>query len=82
MNAYKGRLDDRVAVVTGASRGIRLGIAERLVAEGARVGLTARLGLPPDVAGAVAFLASDDAAWITGQTIVCDGGVSLSGRAG
>ncbi|MEK8104967.1 SDR family oxidoreductase [Micromonospora sp. M12] len=34
------------------------------------------------MAGAVAFLASDDAAWITGQTIVCDGGVSLSGRAG
>ncbi|MEU7611623.1 SDR family oxidoreductase [Micromonospora sp. NPDC049204] len=41
-----------------------------------------RLGLPPDVAGAVAFLASDDAAWITGQTVVCDGGVSLTGRAG
>ncbi|MET7376417.1 SDR family oxidoreductase [Micromonospora arida] len=41
-----------------------------------------RLGLPSDVAGAVAFLASDDASWITGQTIVCDGGVSLIGRAG
>jgi NAD(P)-dependent dehydrogenase (short-subunit alcohol dehydrogenase family) len=36
-----------------------------------------RLGLPPDVAGAVAFFASDDAAWITGQTLVIDGGVSL-----
>ncbi|MET8094812.1 SDR family oxidoreductase [Micromonospora sp. NPDC005220] len=34
------------------------------------------------VAGAVALLASDDAAWITGQAIVCDGGVSLTGRAG
>lgn len=41
-----------------------------------------RLGLPQDVAGAVAFLASDEASWITGQTIVCDGGVSLTGRAG
>ncbi|MET8123364.1 SDR family oxidoreductase [Micromonospora sp. NPDC005189] len=41
-----------------------------------------RLGLPPDVAGVVAFLASDDATWMTGQTIVCDGGVSLTGRAG
>ncbi|MEV4123265.1 SDR family oxidoreductase [Micromonospora sp. NPDC049645] len=41
-----------------------------------------RLGLPSDVAGVVAFLASADANWITGQTIVCDGGVSLTGRAG
>jgi len=29
---------------------------------------------PEHVAGLVAFLASDDAALITGQTIVCDGG--------
>lgn len=38
-----------------------------------------RLGVPDDVAGAVAFLASDDATWITGQTLVLDGGVTLSG---
>ena len=37
-----------------------------------------RLGEPDDVAAAVAFLASTDAAWITGQTLVVDGGVSLS----
>lgn len=36
-----------------------------------------RLGEPEDVAGPVAFLLSDDAAWITGQTIVIDGGASL-----
>ncbi|MFJ6154470.1 MULTISPECIES: SDR family oxidoreductase [Micromonospora] len=41
-----------------------------------------RLGVADDVAGAVAFLASADAAWITGQTIVCDGGVTLGGRSG
>ncbi|KQX08117.1 MULTISPECIES: SDR family oxidoreductase [unclassified Leifsonia] len=36
-----------------------------------------RLGLPDDVAGPVAFLLSEDAAWITGQTIVIDGGGSI-----
>jgi NAD(P)-dependent dehydrogenase (short-subunit alcohol dehydrogenase family) len=36
-----------------------------------------RLGEPEDVAGAVGFLLSQDAAWVTGQTIVIDGGGSL-----
>lgn len=36
-----------------------------------------RLGEPADVGAAVAFLASSDSAWITGQTIVIDGGLSL-----
>jgi NAD(P)-dependent dehydrogenase (short-subunit alcohol dehydrogenase family) len=37
-----------------------------------------RLGVPGDVAGAVAFLLSDEASWITGQTLVIDGGVTLA----
>ncbi|HEY4557846.1 MAG TPA: SDR family oxidoreductase [Enteractinococcus sp.] len=37
----------------------------------------ARLGVPEDVAGPVTFLLSDDAAWITGQCIVIDGGATL-----
>jgi NAD(P)-dependent dehydrogenase (short-subunit alcohol dehydrogenase family) len=36
-----------------------------------------RLGEPQDVAAAVAFLASADASWITGQTLVIDGGAGL-----
>ena len=35
-----------------------------------------RLGQPHDVAGTVAFLASDDAAYINGATILVDGGLS------
>jgi 3-oxoacyl-[acyl-carrier protein] reductase len=38
-----------------------------------------RLGVPEDVAGMVAFLLSEDASWITGQTVVLDGGVTLTG---
>jgi NAD(P)-dependent dehydrogenase (short-subunit alcohol dehydrogenase family) len=38
-----------------------------------------RLGVPEDVAGAVSFLCSPDAAWITGQTVIIDGGVTLTG---
>ena len=38
-----------------------------------------RLGVPEDVASAVAFLLSEQAGWITGQTLVIDGGVTLGG---
>lgn len=36
-----------------------------------------RLGQPEDVAKAVAFLASPDAAYITGQTLIVDGGLVM-----
>ena len=38
-----------------------------------------RLGVPADIAGAVSFLLSGDSSWMTGQTIVLDGGASLAG---
>lgn len=38
-----------------------------------------RLGQPEDIAKVALFLASDYAEWITGQTIVVDGGLSLLG---
>jgi meso-butanediol dehydrogenase / (S,S)-butanediol dehydrogenase / diacetyl reductase len=37
-----------------------------------------RAGKAEDVAGLVAFLASEDAAYITGQTINVDGGLIMS----
>ena len=37
--------------------------------------LTPRLGAPEDIAAAVAYLASDDAAYVTGQVLSVDGGL-------
>jgi NAD(P)-dependent dehydrogenase (short-subunit alcohol dehydrogenase family) len=36
-----------------------------------------RIGEPDDIAGAAVFLASRAGAWMTGQTIVIDGGVTI-----
>ena len=33
-----------------------------------------RMGEPEDIAGVVAFLASDDGAWVNGQQIIVNGG--------
>ena len=40
-----------------------------------------RIGIPDEVAGAAILLASDSGSFITGQTIVMDGGVTISGTA-
>jgi NAD(P)-dependent dehydrogenase (short-subunit alcohol dehydrogenase family) len=57
---------------------VSLGIIQR--GDGGGSGLakaypTKRLGRPDDVAGAVAYLASDEAAWVTGQTLPVNGGI-------
>ena len=37
-----------------------------------------RIGEPKDIAGVALFLATDAAAYVTGQTIVADGGETIS----
>ncbi|MGW0737566.1 SDR family oxidoreductase [Streptomyces sp. NPDC002851] len=41
-----------------------------------------RLGVPEDIGGAAAFLTSEQADWITGQTLVVDGGMFLNAGVG
>jgi 3-oxoacyl-[acyl-carrier protein] reductase len=41
--------------------------------------LVGRLGYPEEIATAVAYLASDDAAFVTGETLRIDGGMTAHG---
>ena len=41
-----------------------------------------RLGVPQDIGGAAAFLTSEQSDWVTGQTLVVDGGIFLNAGVG
>jgi len=48
--------------------------------EKAKTSLVERVGRPEEIAEVILFLASDKASFITGQTILVDGGYSISGK--
>ena len=50
---------------------------EEVKAETIRRSAMNRMGSPDDIAGAVYFLCTEEASWITGQTIVVDGGTTF-----
>ncbi len=50
---------------------------EEVKAETVKRSALNRIGRPEDIAGAVYFLCTDEASWITGQTIVVDGGTTF-----
>jgi 2-hydroxycyclohexanecarboxyl-CoA dehydrogenase len=52
--------------------------SERLVAALTRAVPMRRLGRPEEVAAAVAFLACEDAGYITGQTLSVSGGLTMA----
>ena len=58
----QGMVGDHEKLIESLKRGIPLG----------------RLGQPDDVAGAVAFMVSDDAGFITGQTLSVSGGLTMA----
>jgi len=77
-------LRDKVAIVAGAAPGNIGGAAAlRILNEEYRNQMLAsvrstRLGAPEDIAAMVAFLFSDDGAYVNGQTILVDGGANLT----
>ena len=52
--------------------------ADKLIGAMTRAVPMKRLGRPEEVAAAVAFLASDDAGFITGQTLSVSGGLTMA----
>ena len=71
----RGITVNAVAPGATASENFKRTVPEELQSQ--TIGNTAlgRLGTPSDVADVVAFLASQDARWITGQVIDADGGL-------
>jgi enoyl-[acyl-carrier protein] reductase III len=72
--------------VNGVSPGVVATASTDVYAEGDHEGFAqamlastpkGRLGRPEDIARVIAFLCSDDAEWIVGQTIMVDGGLTL-----
>lgn len=59
-----------MVMTPGASTKVSAEEVERMVASN----LVPRVGDPADIAGTVAFLASDDAAYVTGEVVRADGG--------
>jgi 3-oxoacyl-[acyl-carrier protein] reductase len=62
------------ATATDMNANARDPVASRAIAETIALG---RVGQPADIAKVVAFLASDDGAWVTGQSVDASGGQRL-----
>lgn len=67
------------AIAPGQMRsGLTLTVPEDRIEAMRRAVPMQRLGEPEEIAGAVAFLVSDAASYVTGQTLVIDGGLTLT----
>lgn len=79
---WASELGARQITVNGVAPGpVATDLMNSVMTEELKAGMVARtplgrIGETPDVADAVAFLASDDARWITGETIRTSGGMS------
>ena len=66
---------------TALLAGVAAGAAspEKLIGAFTKAIPLGRLGQPDDLAGAIAFLASDDASFVTGQVLSVSGGLTMNG---
>lgn len=81
VHAFARELGPRGITVNAVAPGvIETDMTRQIIAErGAQIRAAtplARIGQPQDVTGVVAFLASADAGWITGRTLIVDGGLN------
>jgi NAD(P)-dependent dehydrogenase (short-subunit alcohol dehydrogenase family) len=67
----------RVNAVAPGPTDTRMMDGERITPEFLQTIPLGRIGLPQDIAGAVAFLCGEDAAWITGQVLRVNGGLAM-----
>lgn len=80
-HAFAKELGKRGITVNALAPGvIETDMTTKIIAERGEqiLGMTplGRIGQPDDIAGIVTFLASPEAGWITGRTIIADGGVT------
>ncbi|KAL8279793.1 hypothetical protein RQP46_007888 [Phenoliferia psychrophenolica] len=80
VNCYcPGVIDTPMWDIVDAKLGKEMGLAPgEARAKYVGTSLLGRLGAPSDIAKLVSFLASDDAEYITGQSMVSDGGMSFA----
>jgi NAD(P)-dependent dehydrogenase (short-subunit alcohol dehydrogenase family) len=76
-NAVAPGLVDTPSARASAAKTGSLGFAAKNWDDRALDYPSGRLGLPSDIAAAVAFLLSDDASWINGQLLSVDGGLTM-----